>query len=118
MSEQNSVMSKLKISTTEEIEVPLHLEMYNFVPSVLAQHMAIQGTADNILVSFFEANPPIVFDPNPEAVERIKQEGYTAECVARIAIPASRFGEFAKVFAQVAGLLPIKESEESDANTE
>ncbi|MEK7832313.1 MAG: hypothetical protein AAB401_14570, partial [Acidobacteriota bacterium] len=102
VTQQNQITTKLRISAEEEIEVPLHFEMQSFVPSVLAQHMTIQGTADNILVSFFEANPPIMFNSTPQSLEKFKQEGYTAECVARIAIPVSRFGEFAEVFGQIA----------------
>lgn len=117
MSESNTVKSKVKISPTEEIEVPMRFEMSEFVPSVLAQHMSLQATPDNIIVGFYEADLPIVFNSTPEAIEILKQEGYAAECVARIAIPASRFNDFARVFAQAAGLLDEKESEDQDANT-
>ena len=118
MSEQNVMMSKLKIGDLEEIEVPVHLEANNFIPPILVQHMVIQGTTDNVLVSFFESVPPIVFNPDQEEVERLKQKGYAASCVARIAIPASRFSEFAKVFAAVARLPLAEESEVSNANSE
>lgn len=117
MAEHNSLMTKLKIGD-EEIEVPLYFEMNGFLPAVMAQHMAIQGTPDNIIVSFYEANPPIVFEPSPEAIERLKQEGYTAECVARIAIPNSRFKDFANIFAQVAGLRADKESDKPDGDNQ
>ena len=116
MSEQNSVKSVVKISASEEAEVPLHFVMSNFLPSVLAQHITIQGTAENILVGFYEANPPIMFDPNQEAIDALKREGFVAECVARIAIPKSQFIEIAAVFSQVANRLKPTEKEGGDQN--
>lgn len=116
MNEPNILITKYRISETEEIEAPLHFEMSSFIPSVLAHHLSIQGTPDNILVGFYEIEFPILLNPTPEAIEKLKQEGYIAECVARIAIPNSRFQEFARVLAQAAGLLPAKESKEQNAD--
>lgn len=116
MNEPNVLITKYKINDLEEIEAPLHFEMSNFIPSVLAHHLSVQGTPDNVLVGFYEIEFPILLNPTPEAIEKLRQEGYIAECVARIAIPNSRFQEFARVLAQAAGLLPAKESKEQDAN--
>lgn len=118
MNNQNTAKSKVKISPTEEVEVPLHFAMSTFLPSVVAQHMAIQTAGEHFVVSFFEANLPIMFNPTPESLEELKQTGYKTECVARITIPATRFTEMAKVFARVAGLVLPEEGEEQDANTE
>ncbi|MGE0885637.1 MAG: hypothetical protein AB7P14_18980 [Blastocatellales bacterium] len=118
MDNQNTVKSKVKIGSTEEVEVPMHFVMSTFLPSVLAQHVTIQSTPESILIGFYEANPPIMFEPTPEAIEEFRLEGYTAECVSRITIPNSRFVEIAKLFSQVADGLKLKQEGEQDASTE
>jgi len=118
MNEPNVLMVKYRIGENEEVEVPLHFEMSAFIPSVVAHHLSIQGTPDNVLIGFYEIEFPVLLSPTPEAVEKLKEEGYAAECVARVAIPNSRFKEFALVMAQVAGILPKQEGSEEDANSE
>lgn len=117
MSEPNVIKTKFKISQTEEIEVPVYFEMSSFVPSVIAQHMSVQGVSNNILVSFYELDVPIFIDPNPEAIEELKREGYAAECVARITIPEAHFIDMANVFTQVAERIKSKREGKEDANT-
>lgn len=109
---------KVRVSDAEEVEVPVTFVMTNFLPSVVAQHMTIQGFGENFVLSFFELDLPFHIAPSPELLEEIKQAGYEAECVARVTIPKSRFIEFARVLGEVAGkLLPVESEEERD-NTE
>jgi hypothetical protein len=81
--------------------------MSNFVPSVYAQFMAIQPTPDGVLLSFFEAVPPIIQDTTPEVLEELKRQGVKAECVARITVSKNRFLEFAKVVKDVSAKMSL-----------
>jgi hypothetical protein len=49
-------------------------------------HMLVQWGEHVCYVSFFEVRPPLILEDSPE--ERAKHTSVTAECVARLAIPA------------------------------
>ena len=51
-----------------------------------AENMMVQWAEHVCFVSFFEVRPPIILEDTPE--ERAKLTSVTAECVARLAIPA------------------------------
>jgi hypothetical protein len=115
MNDQNTIKGKVKISPQEEVDVPIRFQMTKFIPSVVAQHVTIQGTTGNVLVSFYEANPPVMFNPTPESLEALQEDGIIVECVARISIPTALFPGIADVFSQIAEQAKPKEKRSKDA---
>jgi hypothetical protein len=111
MENQNILKGRVKTSESEEIEVPIRLLMNEFIPSVVAHHMTLQTTAGNVVIAFYEANPPIMLNPTPELFEKLQIEGFTAECVARISVSTSTFLTVADVFTRVAEQMRAKENE-------
>ncbi|MGH9755071.1 MAG: hypothetical protein ACREA2_20020 [Blastocatellia bacterium] len=75
--------------------------MSDVLPSVYAQHMAIQTGADEVVLSSFEVFPPLNIS-GPEELEAIRQEGVPAECVARVTVSKKRFIEFANLYHNIA----------------
>jgi hypothetical protein len=118
MNDQNTLKGKIKISPIGEVEAPIRFQMDKFLPSVVAQHIAVQITTGNVLVSFFEVNPPVMFNPTPDSIEKLQQEGLPVECVARISIPVSLFPGFADVFSKVAEHIRSNENGSQDASPE
>jgi len=116
MEDQNVVKGKLKTGQAEEIEVPIRLQMSGFIPSVVAQNITIQSTGGNVIIAFYEANPPVMLNPTPELIERFQKEGFTSECVARITVTPATFLTFADVFTQIAEQMRAKEKEERSQN--
>jgi hypothetical protein len=111
MEDQNIIKGRIKTSETEEVEVPVRLLMSKFLPSVVAQHLTIQASSGNIIIAFYEANPPIMLNPTPDSFEKLQKEGLTAECVARICIPLALFPGVADAFSQVAEQIKAREKE-------
>jgi hypothetical protein len=102
------------------LSMPVKLSMSRFVPSVYAQHMVVQVTADAVLMTFYEVVPP-VFTTAPltdEAIEELRKTGIRAECVARITVPYNSFPEFARVVAVTAAQLPDMPTELERARKE
>ncbi len=108
---------RVKVGPEEEIEVPVFFEMTNFLPSVVAQHLAIQHYAGSVVLSFFELDMPFQPELSPEAVEEMKREGFVAECVARVTVPTEVLSKFAQVMTDVANKLAPPESKRQDDNT-
>jgi len=53
-----------------------------------ATNFVVQGTANEIFISFFEAVPPLIFGTMPPNIS------VQAECVGRIAVAPERLPEF------------------------
>ncbi len=113
----SNIGMRVKVGPEDEIEAPVFLEMTNFLPAVVAQHMAIQHYAGSVVLSFFELDMPFQPEISPEAVEEMKREGFVAECVARVTIPMEALSRFAQVMTEMASKIAPPESEQQDDNT-
>jgi hypothetical protein len=111
MSNQDTVKDMVKTASVDEVQVKINFNMTGFIPSVVAQHLTLQRTPGNIVLSFYETNQPIMINPTPEQVEALKKQGITAECVARVSVPVIQFPSFAKVIADLAEQLKAEQSE-------
>ena len=101
----NKIMSDEKIEIVETNEaVPLHLRVLPRTPAFYVQHLAVSPTSDEVILSFFEVQPPL--DHSPEALEQLKKTGLIADCVARIAVTPQRFVEFARLMSEMAKVYP------------
>ncbi len=68
------------------IELPLHFNMPVNMPSVYATNMLIQASEHEIVISFFEAQPPVVSPDDENRLENLKKVGIRADCVARVTV--------------------------------
>src|SRR5882724_2969231 len=94
--------------------VTLNFRIPPRMPSVYAHHMTVQPGECEILLSFFEIIPPLILGDPQVALERIKDSGVTAECVARVTIAKDRFGLFAESMHDIAtslGLIKLQDKE-------
>lgn len=86
-------------------EVKVRLNASEFKPSVYANFFALQPGGEEVIMSFFEAWPPIVAEGNDESAPLLQDRGISAECVARITVNRKRFIEFADLMTKVAEVL-------------
>lgn len=84
-----------------QINLPIRLNMSDVLPSVYAHHVAIQTSADEVVLSFFEVFMPFNISGHEE-FEALQKAGVPAECVARVTISKKRFVEFASLFNNIA----------------
>jgi len=98
---EEPVRSKFRIAAAaaeEPVKVKLHFRVPPRMPTVYAHHMLIQGSENEVLVSFFEVIPPPLLGSAETQRQALEDSGITAECVARVTISRQRFPEFAKAF--------------------
>ena len=84
MSEQNLTQVNVRVLFPE----------FDATPAVFANHISIQSIGDIHVLGFYVALPPQGGRPRPDTTIDIP-----ATCVARVAIPADRMIEIAKVIA-------------------
>lgn len=71
------------------------------MPSVYATNLVIQPGEFEVIVSFFEIQPPLFFGSDQKAnLDALKKTGVRADCVARITIAKDRFEGFANAMKQ------------------
>ena len=78
--------------------LPLRFHVPEDIVSRYATNLVVQHTQHEFIVSFYEAQPPLLLgtpEENRVALERLGE--VRAECVARIVIAAGRMPEFVKV---------------------
>lgn len=85
---------------SQNITFPVNLRLSSRTPAIYAQLMTVTPSADEVILSFFEVQSPVI--QTPEVLEQIKATGLQAECVARIAVAPRRFLEFAQKITEVA----------------
>ena len=106
--------------TDQPQQIRLNYRILGRMPAIYAQHAVIQGQAEAVLISFFEA----IFPPKPgysaEDVQQMKEVGVVGECVARIAMPIDSFIETVKAMNELVGKIKpnaqVKEEEAKDAD--
>ncbi len=78
----------------EGIQLPIHFRTPR-KPSVYASHFFVQETPDEIILSFYEVNQPLITkDREKEMIDEIRITGITAECVARVVVAKHKFPSF------------------------
>ena len=109
------IASPEKANQTEDAGLPVRLRVPAKMPSVVAQHLAVQPNDDGVLLSFFEVIPPIMpLDANEEQLKQLRATGIIAECVSKVFIPGSRYQDFVSAMRSI---LPA-ESEQIEDNPE
>lgn len=97
-------MSK-KIDVTideDSIQIPIHFNMPVGMPSVYATNMIIQASEHEVIISFFEAQPPLFSDDDTNNIEVLQKVGIRADCVAKVTIAKNRISGFAKIIKNIA----------------
>jgi hypothetical protein len=82
------------------VEIPLQFNLPIDMPSVYATNMLVQASDQEIILSFFEAQPPFMTEDTQENIELLKSVGIRADCVAKVIISSARFEGFVQVLAQ------------------
>jgi hypothetical protein len=90
------------ITKIGEIEVPLQFNLPVDMPSVYATNMLVQASDQEIILSFFEAQPPFFTEDAKDNIELLKSVGVRADCVAKVIISPARFEGFVGVLNRVA----------------
>lgn len=95
------------------IQLPLEWHVSPDVVSRYATNMVIQVGANEFILSFFEAIPPVmIFTPEEQGGQISQVRSVRAECVARLIVAAEKMPEFVRVLsAAVAKSLQTKEAE-------
>jgi len=78
------------------VTIPLHFNLPIDKPSVYATNMLIQMSEYEIVISFYEAQPPI-FTEKDDNIEMLKNVGIRADCVAKVTVAKERFKSFVAV---------------------
>ncbi len=82
-------------------ELPIVWNVDKAVTTKHATNLVIQANPHEVLLSFFEALPPILMGSPSDVQEQIsKLPGLEAHCVARIVISPGRLKEFAQILSQ------------------
>lgn len=82
------------------------------MPTLYAHHMLVQPGEEEVVLSFFEVIPPLVYGDNAEEqIREIEEGGVIADCVARITIAKKRYRSFVEAMQQI--LEPISSEQEA-----
>lgn len=96
----------IKVSMKIDFEVPPEAR------SMYANHMIVQRTQDETMVTFFELFPPMILGTPAQQQEAYsKVETIKARFVVRVSMPLTKLRKFAKAIAQVAEGLPAEEED-------
>ena len=73
------------------------------MPSVYATNILIQPGEFEVIISFFEVQPPLMASSDPkENLELLKKTGLRADCVSRVTVAKDRIEGFANAMKQMA----------------
>lgn len=92
-----------------EMQIPLHFNFPIDMPSVYATNLLVQATDHEVVISFYEAQPPVIIEGDEESIELLKKAGVRADCVARVTVSRARFSGFAEVLKGFAETLEATE---------
>jgi hypothetical protein len=82
-------------------ELPILWNVDKGIATRHATNMVIQASPHEVLLSFFEALPPILIGSPAEVQEQLaKMPGLEAHCVARIVVAPGRLKEFVQILSQ------------------
>lgn len=106
----------------EDLQIKVNFRIHPRMPSVYAQHMTIQPSPNEIVLSFFEIVPPFLSTPTAEQIKQVQETGVVADCVARVTVSHAVFPNFVKAMQEVSDQLTTiaakeqKEQKEQNAN--
>lgn len=108
--------TKPKTPAPEE-QLPISFNVPIEMPSVYATNIVLQQMEYEVLVSFYEIQPPLLLAGSNEAenLAILKKTGMRADCVAKVIISKQRFGAFADVMKQFATAIKAAEKKEKNA---
>lgn len=93
---------KIETATNEDsIQIPIHFNMPVGMASVYATNMIIQASEHEVVISFFEAQPPLLSDDDANNIEILQKVGVRADCVAKVTIAKNRIGGFAQIIKNI-----------------
>jgi hypothetical protein len=105
----------------KKVEVEAKAVRINFnmpvdMPSVYATNILLQKMEHEVLVSFYEVQPPIFLNEanQSENAKILERSGVRADCVAKVIIANERFAAFADVMKKLASQLKAEEKREQD----
>ena len=82
-------------------EVPLQFTVDRSIATKHTTNLVIQSSEQEILLSFFEAVPPIIVGSPQQIEEALKKAtSLEAQCVARLVVTPSKFAEFVQILNQ------------------
>jgi len=88
--------------TLEFTNIKVNLRVPLGMPSRLAHHLSVQDLGEIVQLSFYEIVFPLLSaDTSDEEIEAIQSGGLLADCVSKINIPRSKFGDFAKAMSAI-----------------
>ena len=89
------------------IKLPIEWNFPSDLRTVYANHLIVQHTEHEFVISFFEAHAPIVFGSAEQKKAQLEAlESVPANCVARIVVARSRMPVFMKVLQDNLSQLP------------
>lgn len=83
----------------ESLEVPLKLSVPTGI-SRYAQHLIVQRSQFEVVLSFFEVVPPVLLG-TPEEQKELLKNGVRADCVARIIVANNRYSDFVRAMSSI-----------------
>ena len=87
----------------EGVQVPLHFNLPIDKPSVYATNLILQVSEYEVIISFYEAQPPIIYGENAETnLATLQKAGIRGDCVAKVIVAKQRFQGFAEVINKLA----------------
>ena len=101
----------------QEEQVQISFNVPIEMPSVYATNIVLQQMEYEVLVSFYEIQPPLLLAGSNEAenLAILKKTGMRADCVAKIIISKQRFGAFVDVMKQLATTIKTAEKKAENA---
>ncbi|CAN5253686.1 hypothetical protein BH20ACI2_BH20ACI2_23440 [soil metagenome] len=107
---------------TKKIEPETKAVRINFnmpvdMPSVYATNILLQKMEHEVLISFYELQPPIFLNEAKQAenAKILEMSGIRADCVAKVIVANERFAAFADVIKKLATQMKTDEKMEKDA---
>lgn len=100
-------MAESSAVTLQGMNFPLQ---FVFPPGLVTRYVTnitVQGNEHEVIISFFEAHPPLIFEP--QQLEHASS--VQAECVSRIVIAPGRLAEFARLLQDAANRQPSRDSQ-------
>lgn len=104
--------SQQKGKSIKSVQTSIHFNLPVEMPSVYGTNLLIQESEFEIILSFFEVQPPILLGTEQENLEEIKKTGVRADCVARVTIAKDRFDGMVKAMQGFLSDIKTREKEE------
>lgn len=98
----------------EELTLGLNWRIPDTIVSRYATNMLIQEAANEYIIMFFEAHPPVILTHADLERQRTKRPPVDAECVARIIVARDRLQHFIDVWQRILDRSNVLEESEEE----